>query len=318
LSAAFIACAAMRPVHADDAKLQGEIATADTAVVVEAGEHAPRLLTLSFPGAAPWKNTGDEPLPERIEIHGAPQPTIWRLDRIATRFESKQIQIVYLADSPRLKAVWRWQARAEHGPIEHSLSIQNLGDEPVWLPLQASLRFDWEIDPGAALQRFWVEKGADIPSPQGTHLDALTEGATWQGSSSTYAIPQPGRPREMIPYLLVDELSKDRRGWYIGIEFSGRTASRSSAASHRCAVRRGSIQAQVPIALVCRRAAASKPRRFLSAHFAAGRTMPAISCAAGYERSSMTPARWPIRPIPCWSTIAGAAAWQWTKRLHIE
>jgi hypothetical protein len=223
LSAAFIVCAAMRPAHADDANLWGEIATADTAVVVEAGEHAPRLLTLSFRGAAPWKNTGDEPLPEHVEIHGSAQPIIWRLDRIATRFESKQIQIVYLADSPRLKAVWRWHTRAEHGPIEHSLSIQNLGDEPVWLPLQASLRFDWEIDPRTALQRFWVEKGADIPSSQGTHLDALTEGATWQGSSSTYAIPRPGRPREMIPYLLVDELSKDRRGWYIGIEFSGRT-----------------------------------------------------------------------------------------------
>ena len=27
----------------------------------------------------------------------------------------------------------------------------------------------------------------------------------------------------MIPYLLVDELDGDRRGWYIGIEFSGRT-----------------------------------------------------------------------------------------------
>ena len=213
----------MRLVHADEQKLQVEIASAETVVLVEAGEHAPRLRSLSLRGAAPWKNNNDRTLPQQLEIHGVAQPVTWRLDRSATRFDSKEIQLVYVADSPRLKAVWRWRARAEHGPIEHSLSIQNLGDAPIWLPLQPSLRFDWEIDPKTALRRFWVEKGADIPSSQGTHLDALTEGETWQGSSSTYAIPRPGRPREMIPYLLVDEVSAVQRGWYIGIEFSGRT-----------------------------------------------------------------------------------------------
>jgi hypothetical protein len=147
----------------------------------------------------------------------------WRVDRGASRFESKDIQIVYVADSPPLKAVWRWRARAEHGPIEHSVSIQNLGDEPVWLQLQPSLSFEWEVDPKSALERFWVEKGADIPSPHGMHLDALLDGDTWQGTSSTYAIPAPNRAREMIPYVLVDEPAADRRGWYMGIEFSGRT-----------------------------------------------------------------------------------------------
>jgi hypothetical protein len=213
----------MRVAHADAAKLKGEISTADTALVVEAGEHAPRLLTLTLRGAAAWKNARDETLPEQVEIHETAQPVMWRLDRGASRFESKDIQIVYVADSPRLKAVWRWRARAEHGPIEHGVSIQNLGDEPVWLPLQPSLSFDWQVDPESALERFWVEKGADIPSPEGTHLDALSYGDTWQGMSSTYAIPALNRPREMIPYLLVDEPSGDRRGWYVGIEFSGRT-----------------------------------------------------------------------------------------------
>jgi hypothetical protein len=213
----------MRIAHADAAKLNGEIATADTALVVEAGEHAPRLVTLMLRGATAWKNAREETLPEQVEIHDTAQPVTWRLDRSASRFESKDIQIVYVADSPRLKAVWRWRARADKGPIEHSLSIQNLGDGAVWLPLQPSLRFDWEVDPKAALQRFWVEKGADIPSSEGTHLDMLLDGDTWQGSSSTYAIPKLGRPREMIPYLLVDESNGDRRGWYVGVEFSGRT-----------------------------------------------------------------------------------------------
>ena len=212
----------MPPAYAQTAQLEGEIATAETAIAVNAGEHAPRLLTLSHRGVPAWKNVRDEALPEQVEVHGAAQPVLWRLDRSASRFESNDIQIVYVADSPRLKAVWRWRARSNQGPIEHNLLIQNLGGEQIWLPLQPSLRFDWTIDPKAALQRFWIEKGADIPSPEGTHLDALLEGDTWQGTSSPYAIPKPGQPREMIPYLLVDESTADQRGWYVGIEFSGR------------------------------------------------------------------------------------------------
>jgi len=221
--AALIGCGAVRWASAVAAQPEGEITTAETAIVVAAGEHAPRLLRLKLRGAAAWENTREDALPERVEIQGAALPVLWRLDRAASRFESKDIQIVYVADSPRLKAVWRWRARADSGPIEHSLSIQNLGSELVWLPLQPSLRFDWAVDAKAALQRFWIEKGADIPSPEGTHLDTLADGDTWQGTSSTYAIPRPNRPREMIPYLLVDESTGDRRGWYIGIEFSGRT-----------------------------------------------------------------------------------------------
>ncbi len=115
----------------------------------------------------------------------------WIARRAASN--SNDIQIVYVADSPRLKAVWRWRARARtRVRSSTTLLIQNLGSEQIWLPLQPSLRFDWTIDPKAALQRFWIEKGADIPSPEGTHLDALLEGDTWQGTSSPYAIPKPG------------------------------------------------------------------------------------------------------------------------------
>jgi len=208
---------------ADSQSLQGELASAETVIAVEGADHAPRLTTLTLRGATAWKNRVYETLPEQIEVHGSAQPVVWRLDRAASRFESKLIQLVYLADSPRLRAVWRWDARANRGPLEHTLSIENLSRESVWLPLQPSFRFDWQIDPKSSLERFWVEKGADTPSSAGTHLDALQDGAAWQGSSSTYARPAPNQQREMIPYLLVDEPDGDRRGWYVGIEFSGLT-----------------------------------------------------------------------------------------------
>jgi hypothetical protein len=218
-------CGVTRAAHAVDSQtLRAELASAETAIAVEAGEHAPRLTTLKLGGATgTWTNRADEALPERLDAHGAAQPLVWRLDRSASHFDSQEIELVYLADSPRLTLKWLWRVRAPRGPIEHSVLIQNLSDESVWLPMQPSLSVDWQIDRDAALERFWVEKGADAPTALGTHLDALRDGDTWQGSSSTYARPMPNQPREMIPYVLIDEPGGARRGWYVGIESSART-----------------------------------------------------------------------------------------------
>ncbi len=164
----------------------------------------PRLATLGLQGARDWRNNAGEGLPETVEVRGAARPLVWRLDRGAGRCDSTQVQFVYVADSPRLRLIWRWRARARFGPLEHTLSIDNLSADTVWLPLQPSFSFDWQVDHRFALQRFWVEKGADTPSDVGTHLDPLRDGDVWQGTSSTYARPIAGQPREMIPYLLVD------------------------------------------------------------------------------------------------------------------
>src|SRR6185437_14597532 len=112
-----------------------------------------------------------------------------------------------------------------YGPLEHTIVLENHSEDTVWLPLQASLRFDWATAQGLRLNRFWVEKGADTPSAAGVHLDELRAGEHWQGTSSTYARPLPEQPREMIPYVLVTEPDGAQRGWFVGIEFSGRTRS---------------------------------------------------------------------------------------------
>jgi Melibiase/Glycosyl hydrolase family 36 C-terminal domain len=203
-------------------RLEAQLVSADTAITVEAGAYAPRLTKLRLRGVTLWNNRADETLPDHLEIGGVVHPVTWRLLQTTNRTESKQIELEYISESPALKLLWRWQARGG-GPIEHTVFIQNLSQETVWLPLQPSMRFDWVIDPRSPLEYFWVEKGADSPSPQGTHLEALQEGAAWQGTSSTYARPLPNQPREMIPYLLVGEPRGARRGWYVGVEFSGRT-----------------------------------------------------------------------------------------------
>jgi hypothetical protein len=141
------------------------------------------------------------------------------------------------------------------------------------LPLQPSLRFDWKIDPNSALERFWVEKGADTPSAQGTHLDALQDGDSWQGSSSTYARPIQNQPREMIPYLMVDSpaaTTAAARIRHVGIEFSGPPGSPCSVAALRCAAGASLDPCPAPTARACQPAADSDPTIFIGAFAAAG------------------------------------------------
>ena len=71
-------------------------------------------------------------MPEHIEIRGGTQPLVWHFDRAASRVESSQIQLVYHSDSPRLKLLWQWRARASKGPLEHTIVIKNLSNEAVW------------------------------------------------------------------------------------------------------------------------------------------------------------------------------------------
>ena len=130
---------------------------------------------------------------------------------------------VYTSSRPRLRLDWEWQARAPSGPIEHTIKIENLEDRAVGLPLQDSLAFDWAVPRSSELRHLWVEKGAGTPSAEGTHEVVFADRYHWQGTSSTYAHDRPGDPREPIPWLLVEATGSQSSGWYLGIEFSGRT-----------------------------------------------------------------------------------------------
>ncbi len=205
------------------------IGTRESLITLEAGPDAPRVASLALRGASPWLNSAAEILPGRVLVGDHEQPLHWRWVRAASRRSPRRVEFVYAAEIPRLRLVWQWRARSQHGPIEHTIRIENLSDSAIELPLVPSFRFDWQVDPAIGLQRFWVEKGADTPSPEGTHSDRVADGDAWQGTSSTYARPIAREPREMIPYLLVyrraDDPSADTQqsGWFLGIEFSGRT-----------------------------------------------------------------------------------------------
>jgi hypothetical protein len=86
-----------------------------------------------------------------------------------------------------------------------------------------SLRLDLRVSAARDLRNFYVEKGADTPSAQGTHEDTVAVGYRWTGVSSTYQHLAKGEAREIIPAEFVYTQAQPQSGWYAGIEFSGRT-----------------------------------------------------------------------------------------------
>jgi len=224
LSAFFGCFVSGRPTWA---QTSARLHTAETEIVLEAGPEAPRLTTLSSPGEAPWHNRASEALISLIyisdEIPSESKPVHWTWNRDASHSGDKEVVFVYDSASPHLRLFWEWRARNDHGPIEHEIRIQNLDSMEIWVPMQDSLAFDWEIDPAAQLAHFFVEKGANSPSAVGTHDVVLNEGYHWTGTSSTYGDLSDDQPREIIPWCLVERSDAGQSGWYAGIEFSGRT-----------------------------------------------------------------------------------------------
>jgi hypothetical protein len=194
--------------------------TSDTKLQLEAGTNAPRLIALQ---SGDWRNRATEsPIPT-VEIDGRSIQLDWTFNPVASHVDKKLVSFVYDTVSPRLRLTWEWEVRSEHGPIEHQIRIENRDSTELWLPLEPSFVFDWQEALQDQLQHFYVEKGADTPSAIGTHLLAVSEGYEWEGASSSYAQPRPGEAREIIPYFLVERANGSQSGWYVGVEFSGRT-----------------------------------------------------------------------------------------------
>lgn len=183
----------------------------------------PRLESLrGVPGLA-LQSQAYEPLPANVEMNGSDVSLHWQFEPRLSRIGGRDVIFVYESSQPHLRLSWQWEMRADFGPAEHRITIQNLSDHEVWLPMVDSLRLDWSTPAARDLRLLYVEKGAGTPSAQGTHVDALQEGYHWTGKSSTYAFPLPGEAPEIIPGEMIFSADQPQAGWYAGIEFSGRT-----------------------------------------------------------------------------------------------
>lgn len=205
------------------AQVKAQVRTSDTEITVEADSDAPRLTRFAFPGQPEWENRSSEALIPFAEIAGQQVRCNWKLNSQASHANGGQAVFVYESASPHLRLIWQWRAPQAYGPMEHQIRIENLENKEIWIPLQDSLAFDWQVKPGEALQQMFVEKGANKPSDIGTHEVSVGEGFHWTGTSSTYGDIDERQPREIIPWTLVQRKDDLHTGWYAGIEFSGRT-----------------------------------------------------------------------------------------------
>ncbi len=207
-------------------QVRNELHTTDTDLSLEAGANAPRLVALAYPGQQKWENRGSETLISYAEVSGRQVGIRWSFNPQASQVSSERVAYVYESASPRLRLTWEWSVRQSYGPVEHQIRIENLENQEIWIPMQDSLGLDWQIDPQAELEHVFVEKGANTPSPAGTHSVSVDEAYRWTGVSSTYGDIREEDPREIIPWSLVQRKDASQSGWYAGIEFSGRTRTR--------------------------------------------------------------------------------------------
>jgi len=204
-------------------QVSGTVATSDTSLRLEATDGGPRLTELRTKDKTVWTNRATEKLIDSAEIEGKRVSVRWELNQEASKSEARRVTFVYECAAPKLRLTWEWEARASYGPIEHRMRIENLDAREVWLPFVDSVSLDWKLEPGAALRQVYIEKGEGKPSAEGTHVVTPGEGYRWEGFSSTYAHPEEGEAREIIPWTLVERIGGRESGWYVGIEFSGRT-----------------------------------------------------------------------------------------------
>ena len=208
-------------VSAINAQTIVSIHTTETLLKLQQGREAPRLLSLESGSSQIWSNTISEQLIDSFEQDGRTLPLHWKLDGLKSHAGARLATFVYESSSPRLRLTWKWEARAASGPIEHTITIENLSSSELWIPLQDSFRFRFHAEASESLRQGYVEKGAGKPTDVGTHEVAVPVGYDWHGRSSTYARNED--EREIIPWFMVERDNSSRDGWYAGIEFSGRT-----------------------------------------------------------------------------------------------
>ncbi|HEY0230926.1 MAG TPA: alpha-galactosidase [Dokdonella sp.] len=203
------------------------IGNRDATLVLRAEASSPRVLQMIAGAGADFDSAAAVQLIDHAEVDGVAQPLQWRFDAAASRIAPASVSLVYASANPPLRLYWEWRARAQHGPLEHSIRIENLGSRELWLPLQDSFSLRWAVPAKLPLQQLWIDKGAGKAPPVGTHRVDIDDGYGWRGTSSPFAHPfeAQGQPREIIPYLLVRSTQENAAvGWYLGVEFSGRIA----------------------------------------------------------------------------------------------
>src|SRR5258708_233217 len=196
-----------------------DLASADTAVSVAARDDRLILASLrSNQSGQEWlaPDGSEIPLIRSGMVDGIAIAPHLRFTRAQRSRDGCERTLVFVNDDPRLELRSLWRAFPGPGPVEHGITIANLGQSSLLLPVQPTLVFAAHA---AHAQRVtWVSKGSGRPRDDGTHVDEVKPGYAADLRSGPYA-----EYDDAIPWVSVDD-GEGAAGWYAGIEFSGRRA----------------------------------------------------------------------------------------------
>jgi hypothetical protein len=189
--------------------------TADTRLRFENTSSGPRLIELEGKDGARWLNRAVESPPASVECDGKQIAVEWKFNPNASSGDTRRIAYIYESASPKLRVTWEWVARADFGPIEHRIRIENLDSRQVWIPFVDSIRLDWQANPGASFRHVYIDKGSGTPTEVGTHEISVPRKYRWAGMSSTYDHSEESGTREIIPWTFVERTGAQRSAWYV-------------------------------------------------------------------------------------------------------
>ena len=162
-------------------------------------------------------------LPGHVKIEGREVPVRWRsVAGSGVEDGGRRAGVVFVSDDPPLELESSWEC-FESGPVEHRIRLRNKGARAVLVPMLESLALTSAGELGGhSLQSWWVEKGGSTPTPAGIHRGPVTERFALNLKSGPVA---GNTPRDPIPFVAIRD-AVSGRGWYAGIEFSGRVRMR--------------------------------------------------------------------------------------------
>ena len=141
-------------------------------------------------------NEAVEPLPASVEINGASVPLTWQHKRELSTHDKTHVRVRLRIgrppSAPPMGMAGARGLRASRTSHHHRESRRqgSLASDGRF----AALDFNGPVTNEVRNTSMW-RKAPARPSAQGTHLDTVSEGYRWTGTSSTYAIPAPKAPR---------------------------------------------------------------------------------------------------------------------------
>jgi hypothetical protein len=121
-----IAAVVLLLCSAAGAQTTTRLATSDVRLELSAGKSAPRLISVAGKSQPEWKNQSEETLPSSVTTHDAAVAIGWEFRPKLSIADAHRVEFVYESTAPHLRLHWRWEARAGFGPIEHSITDENL------------------------------------------------------------------------------------------------------------------------------------------------------------------------------------------------